>query len=229
MRPGAMRTRFGVQQRGMRRGVGTGLWWLARRAAPTHSDLQHQAITYVLRTLEFIMYRIYALGLSFLICITLLTSSNARAAQTVSAPAVKPMGLSGPRAGFLLFTGEEARQLKEKGFDPYTVMLGWQFELSWLSTQSGLAGLVEIVPMITGFDQGQFWPSANLVIGLRSAGGIEVGMGMQGGLTGVAALFAAGATIETGGINIPIHVAAVRSRDGVRVGLLVGFSLAREP
>ena len=42
----------------------------------------------------------------------------------------------------------------------------------------------------------------------------------------VGALFAAGATVRTEGLNFPIHLVWVMSQESQRVGLVVGFSLA---
>ncbi len=169
--------------------------------------------------------RCTALSLLLVMAVAGFAATDAHAQQTT---VVKPMSLSGPRAGLLMFTADEAKAIKEMGLDPYTMLLGWQFEISWLSTKSGTAGLFEIVPMISGFDQGQFWPTVNALIGLRSAGGIEGGMGIQAGLTGVAAAFAVGATIDGCSLKFPIHLAIVRAKDGIRAGVLFGFSTANE-
>jgi len=79
---------------------------------------------------------------------------------------------SGPRFGFVGFTGESADYIKrpktDGGLGGYPVMFqfGYQFEKQYLN-EGNLQGLVEIIPLITGTDQGRFVPSLTLLNGLR--------------------------------------------------------------
>lgn len=80
--------------------------------------------------------------------------------------------LDGPRMGFTLFTGEYAsilQQSSEKGgFENYPVMFqfGYQFEAQYLN-EGNFQALFEIIPMLTGLDQGRVIPSLSLLNGFR--------------------------------------------------------------
>ena len=145
------------------------------------------------------------------------------------------MSLSGPRMGVSFLNGRSYKALQARVGDsayPIVTVIGWQFEHAWMASKSGTAGLVEIVPTIAGFNQGVFAPGLNLIMGIRSASGIEGGMGVQATISdermplSVGALFASGATVRTEGLNFPIHLVWVMSQESQRVGLVVGFSLA---
>lgn len=79
----------------------------------------------------------------------------------------------GPRMGLTYFTGHVATQLanskKEGGFNaaPLMFQFGYQFEKQYLN-QGNFQALFEVVPMITGLDQGLFIPSITLMNGMRN-------------------------------------------------------------
>ena len=103
--------------------------------------------------------------------------------NAINNPDQERLNLSGPRMGFTLFTGATADILKAKtnigGFDvnPYMFQFGYQFEVQYLN-QGNFQALFEIVPLITGVDQGKFFPSISILNGLRSnIGGFELAFG----------------------------------------------------
>jgi hypothetical protein len=79
----------------------------------------------------------------------------------------------GPRMGLTYFTGEASTLLskprKEGGFNamPLMFQFGYQFEKQYLN-QGNFQALFEVVPMITGLDQGLFIPSLTLMNGMRN-------------------------------------------------------------
>lgn len=81
--------------------------------------------------------------------------------------------LGGPRMGFLVFAGGEGRQIhleeKKGGYGAFPVMFqfGYQFEKQYLN-EGNFQALFEFIPMITGLDQGKFFPSVTILNGLRS-------------------------------------------------------------
>ena len=106
--------------------------------------------------------------------------------------------------------------------------IGWQFEQRFYADQaSGLAALSEIVVLVGGLEQNMFLPSLSWLAGLRTGQGFEVGAGPNLSLSGVGITFAAGANLQVGQINLPIHFAFVPSPKGSRTSLLAGFSLNR--
>jgi len=91
--------------------------------------------------------------------------------------------LDGPRMGITFFTGETAEiyraPIETGGFDalPLMFQFGYQFEIAYL-TEGNFQGLFEIVPIITGLDQGKIIPSVSLLNGLRDSKlGLEIAFG----------------------------------------------------
>ena len=93
--------------------------------------------------------------------------------NTINYPQIKSLKLSGPRMGFTYIMGPNSRILQapksEGGFDVYPLMFqfGYQWEIKYLN-QGNFQALFEVVPIITGLDQGKFFPSLSLLNGLRS-------------------------------------------------------------
>jgi len=105
-------------------------------------------------------------------------------------PEVDRLNLSGPRFGFTFFNGSSADVISAKkadgGFDgrPYLMYnLGYQFEVQYLNAGK-LQALFEIIPTITGLEQGLFLPTVNVLHGLRhNINGLEVAVGLSLGVT----------------------------------------------
>ena len=78
----------------------------------------------------------------------------------------------GPRFGVIQLLGHDARIIKRDkaagGYDAYPTMFqfGYQFEKQYLN-QGRLQALFEIIPMVTGIDQGFFIPSLTFLHGIR--------------------------------------------------------------
>lgn len=93
--------------------------------------------------------------------------------SAISYPEAKTLKLSGPRMGFTYVMGEASSILQDApangGFDtnPLMFQIGYQWEIKYLN-QGNFQALFEIVPIITGLDQGKFFPSLSLLNGLRS-------------------------------------------------------------
>lgn len=146
--------------------------------------------------------------------------------------APKYVSLSGPRVGVSFLQGKSFKSLQERveGAYPFVTTLGWQFEHAWLSGDDGTAGLVEIVPTVSGFNQSLFIPGVNALFGVRSGSGLEFAVGGQVAVVGgqemfsAGALFAAGVTVHTKSLNFPIDLIWVSSQQSNRIGIVVGFS-----
>lgn len=98
-------------------------------------------------------------------------------------PKTEQMNLKGPRMGLTLFTSRTATiiraQKSQGGFDAAPVMFqfGYQFEKQYFASGQFQA-LFEFVPMITGLDQGIFFPSVTVMNGMRmNRQGWEIGFG----------------------------------------------------
>ncbi len=103
--------------------------------------------------------------------------------SNINVPDVEKLSLSGPRIGFTLLTGDEAKIIKDKsevgGFEgrPLYFQFGYQFEVSYLNAGK-IQALFEIIPVISGVDQGVFIPSLTLLNGVRlNTNGFEFAVG----------------------------------------------------
>ena len=81
--------------------------------------------------------------------------------------------------------------------------------------------------LLGGLEQGLAVPSLNWIVGLRTREGAEFGIGPNLTPAGAALAVAAGVTFRSGALNIPMNVAVVPSKDGVRVSVLSGFNFRR--
>jgi len=103
--------------------------------------------------------------------------------SNINIPDVGKLSLSGPRIGFTMLTGDEADIIKGKsevgGFEgrPLYFQFGYQFEVSYLNAGK-IQALFEIIPVISGVDQGVFIPSISLLNGVRlNTNGFEFAVG----------------------------------------------------
>ena len=103
--------------------------------------------------------------------------------STVNVPEASRLNLSGPRMGVTIFSGDQATVLQNSitdgGFDAVPVMFqfGYQFEVKYLN-QGNFQALFEIIPIITGLDQGRVIPSVSILNGMRSnKNGLEFAFG----------------------------------------------------
>ncbi len=103
--------------------------------------------------------------------------------STVNNPEAERLNLSGPRMGFTAFTGNTAEILRSAntkgGYDamPFMFQFGYQFEVQYLNS-GNFQALFEIIPLVTGLDQGKAFPSISILNGLRSnLGGWEFAFG----------------------------------------------------
>lgn len=142
----------------------------------------------------------------------------------------EPIQLSGPRVGITMLSQGLVNKARESGLSlsPVITQFGWQFETRLFRLPSGVSGLVEFVPLVGGLEQGHFLPSISGIVGIRSAKGMEFGIGPNVTLSGTGVVLAAGTTIRSGGINFPITFAVAPSQAGTRVSLLLGFNARRK-
>jgi hypothetical protein len=129
---------------------------------------------------------------------------------------------NGPRIGVtMLSAGTAATYLEEKGKRPLLTQFGWQFE-GRLFTVENISGIVELVPMVGGFEQGLFIPSLSALIGIRSGENIPVEFalgpnfsvsadnnGNRKGFAGI--VIACGTSLRRGNVYFPINLAFVPS------------------
>jgi len=140
----------------------------------------------------------------------------------------QPVSLFGPRMGVTVIAGETAEKLKND-YDavPIITQFGWQFEWRFFSIEDGPTGVVEIIPLIGGLEQGLFIPSLSIPMGIRSKTGFEIGIGPNISISGFSIVIAVGQTFQAGQLYLPLNFAFVPSKEGARFSLIFGFNTAR--
>lgn len=138
------------------------------------------------------------------------------------------VNLNGPRIGFTVLTGGVVGKAKDEfGLNPFLTQFGWQFETRIFRLASGTAGLVELVPLVGGLEQGKFIPSLNALVGIRGPKGFEFGLGPNLTPASAGIVLAVGTSFKVEDVNFPVNLAVVPGNGGVRFSLLVGFNHRR--
>ena len=122
----------------------------------------------------------------------------------------------GPRIGLTYLGPGHANDLIEDAFNrthinSIATQFGWQFETRFFTLENGSSGLIELVPMIGGLEQGLFLPSISGLVGFRTQKGRELGMGPILSFGGVGVILAAGTSLKYGNVVFPINLAFLPS------------------
>ncbi len=150
--------------------------------------------------------------------------------QPVVPPPAEMVGLSGPRFGGTFLSRGVVNTLKKDTtieIRPFVTQFGWQFEKQFYSPKGGPTALNEWVLLFGGLEQGVALPSLSWLVGLRTRSGAEFAIGPNLTPVGFALAFAGGTTFRAGVLNVPVNVAVVPSKSGLRVSVLSWFSLRR--
>jgi hypothetical protein len=169
---------------------------------------------------------VFSTALALLVCAL---AARPAVAQTIPPPAHEA-DLAGPRFGITALTPGILDKLKaDEGWDlaPVVTQFGWQFEKQFYGKTGGPTFVTEAVVLVGGLEQGVAIPSLSWLVGVRAFDGPEIGVGPNVTPAGVALALAAGKTFRAGVLNVPVNIAVVPSRLGMRVSLLTGFSLRR--
>ena len=161
-------------------------------------------------------------------CVLALASSQA-AAQSPQDFTHK-VSRSGPRVGITWLGSQLTDTLRVRhGVDvaPIVTQFGWQFEKQFASLDGGPVALNEFVLLVGGLDQGVFMPSFTWLVGVRTPGDFEFGVGPNATPLGVALAISSGMTFRMGALAVPVNMALVPSRHGVRASMLTGFNIYR--
>ena len=146
----------------------------------------------------------------------------------------------GPRIGMTYLSSgttmvNAADLFNRRSINPLISQFGWQFETRFFKLENGGGGLIEIIPLIGGIEQGIFLPSITGIIGYRNSAGHEIGLGPSLSLSGFGLVFAAGTSFKSGKVIFPVNIAfspSINKRDaygnnensGFRLSLFVGFN-----
>jgi hypothetical protein len=161
--------------------------------------------------------------------VLMLVISTPALGQTTEPPVTRVASLAGPRAGLTILSEETVAKLQEHGVTvaPVISQFGWQFEKRFYHNGDGLTAVTEWVLLLGGLDQGVALPSLSWLVGMRTAQGAEFGVGPNLTALGAGLAIAAGTTFRAGALNVPVNIAVVPSKTGLRVSLLTGFNVRR--
>ena len=90
-------------------------------------------------------------------------------------------------------------------------------------------------------EQGKFLPSVSSVIGVRTANGLEVGVGPNLSLSGIGMIFGIGHNFKSGNLNLPVNLVFMPGKSitgdsngesytyssGARISIMVGFNMSK--
>jgi len=146
-------------------------------------------------------------------------------------PPARSVSLSGPRIGLTFLSPGVVDALRENEIHvaPVISQFGWQFERQFFSASRGVSAVTEAVVLLGGLEQSVAIPSLSWMVGLRTRNGTEFGVGPNITPAGAALAIAGGMTFRAGVLNVPVNVAVVPSKAGMRVSVLTGFHLRRRP
>ena len=166
-----------------------------------------------------------ALGIAATITSTFVFAAPAQAQVRNNVVTKGAIRLSGPRVGVTMFSGAAADSLdKRLGIGPTISQFGWQFETKMFQVEGGMTGVHEFLILVGGLDAGVALPSATWLLGIRNASGIELGVGPNVSLAGLALAAGAGFNIQSGGVNFPVNFGVASSKYGLRTSMFVGFN-----
>jgi hypothetical protein len=158
------------------------------------------------------------------------TFSTPALSQPTLPPVAREISLSGPRFGGTFLSDGIVKKLKRDDgltVTPFISQFGWQFEKQFYSGANGPTAVTEAVVLLGGLEQGVVLPSLSWLVGVRTKNGTEFGVGPNITPVGVALAISGGMTFRAGVLNVPVNLAVVPSKSGVRVSVLSGFNLRR--
>ena len=163
--------------------------------------------------------------------------------------------LAGPRIGVTLITPGSTADFIHEGFDfdededgkygstgsAFTTQYGWQWESRFAEGGGNVTGIVEWIALVGGMEQGMFLPSVSSVIGVRTANGLEVGVGPNLSLSGIGMIFGIGHNFKSGNLNLPVNLVIMPGKSkegdfngesytynsGARISIMVGFNMSK--
>jgi hypothetical protein len=144
--------------------------------------------------LEIIMFRRGLAVLSLVAGVAGVAGSAALEAQQPQ-ELVRQLNRSGPRFGVTWLSGTITEELQTRykiDVAPVITQFGWQFERQFASLENGPVALNEWVLLVGGLDQGAFLPSLTWLVGIRTPGNFEIGVGPNATPAGVALALSTG-------------------------------------
>ena len=145
--------------------------------------------------------------------------------------------MGGPRFGltYVLGEGQLKDELDHHDMGRTISQFGWHFEHQVVPQGGGPAFVIEFIPLLAGVEYGKVIPNFSLLMGVRSPGGWEVGMGPNLSFSKTivdeveartSLLLGIGKSFRYGGVSIPVNLAYSASPEGDRVSVFFGYAIA---
>jgi hypothetical protein len=134
--------------------------------------------------------------------------------------------MEGPRIGVTYVSGGRPEDfLRDRGLNRLMTQFGWHSEQEVFPAGRGPAFVVQEVMLVGGVEQQAFLPSVTLLMGIRTPGGFELGIGPNLSLGGSALTVAIGKSLHYGGVSLPIDLAVTSVQGSVRTTILLGYAI----
>ncbi len=149
--------------------------------------------------------------------IAIILLSLALGAKGVLAQGPEPIqrSMEGPRLGLTYASG----------LNRLMTQFGWHSEQEVFPAGRGSAFVLEEVLLVGGFEHHAFLPSATLLMGIRTRGGFELGIGPNLSPSGSALTVGIGQSFNYGGVSLPINLAVTGAQGSVRTTFLIGYAI----
>ena len=111
----------------------------------------------------------------------------------------------------------------------FITQYGWQWESRFADGGGNITGIVEWIALVGGMEKGKFLPAVSSVIGVRTADGLEVGVGPNLSISGIGMIFGIGHNFKSGNLNLPVNLVFMpdKGETGARISLMVGFNMSK--
>jgi hypothetical protein len=135
--------------------------------------------------------------------------------------------LGGPRIGLICAPGNsKVRQdLRNHDMGGTLSQFGWQFEYVVTPKTKGASFAVEFLGLVAGVEYGKFVPTANLIMGVRSSNGFEIGVGPTLMPWKAALSVTVGKSFNCYEMSIPINLIYTNNPDGSLLSLVLGYAI----
>jgi hypothetical protein len=150
-----------------------------------------------------------------------------------ASPELVQRDLSGPRIGITYRPGGPSTS---HGVGRLVSQFGWHSETQVVPRRGGPQFVIEVVPLVAGFEYGKFLPSVSLGLGVRLPSGYEFGLGptvsLGGGNAesiglGSALFVTAGRSFDYGGVSLPVNLVYAGNQKWSSLSVLVGYAIRR--
>jgi len=163
---------------------------------------------------------------------------NAQAqTPTQGSDIINTRNMSGPRFGLTYVPGNDqlAQELEHHDMGRTISQFGWHFEHQVVPEGGGPSFVLEFIPLLAGVEYGKVIPNFSLLMGVRSPGGWEMGMGPNLSFSKTlddqveartSLVLGLGKSFNYGGVSIPVNLAYSSSPQGDRISLFFGYAIA---